>query len=96
MITTTRVVIPAAVSGLVAAGILAVSRALGETMVVFIAGGGGDGALFTQHPTDSGITMTAAMASIVGGTDQVVGPISPSRACSSSGSSCSSSPWDST
>ena len=37
--TVTQVVLPAAVSGLVAAFILAVSRAIGETMVVFIAGG---------------------------------------------------------
>src|SRR3546814_3899469 len=35
--TVVRVVIPAAVSGLVAAFIVAVSRAIGETMVVFIA-----------------------------------------------------------
>ena len=39
--TTVRVVIPAAVSGLVAAFILAISRAIGETMVVFIAAGAG-------------------------------------------------------
>ena len=39
--TTVRVVLPAAVSGLVAAFILAVSRAIGETMVVFIAAGAG-------------------------------------------------------
>ena len=39
--TVTKVVVPAAVSGLVAAFILAVSRAIGETMVVFIAGGRG-------------------------------------------------------
>lgn len=71
--TTTQVVIPAAISGLVAAGILAVSRALGETMVVFIAGGGGDGQLRNFAPTDPGMTMTAAMASIAGGTDAVVG-----------------------
>lgn len=71
--TTTQVVIPAAISGLVAAGILAVSRALGETMVVFIAGGGGDGQLRNLAPTDPGMTMTAAMASIAGGTDAVVG-----------------------
>ena len=37
--TTIRVVLPAAVSGIVAAVILAASRAIGETMVVFIAGG---------------------------------------------------------
>jgi len=71
--TTVKVVLPAAVSGLVAAGILAVSRALGETMVVFIAGGGGDGQLYSANPLDPGMTMTAAMASIAGGTDAVVG-----------------------
>ncbi len=71
--TTIKVVIPAATSGLVAAFILAVSRALGETMVVFIAGGGGDGALYTANPAEPGITMTAAMASVASGTDSVVG-----------------------
>ena len=48
--TTVRVVLPAAVSGLVAAFILAVSRAIGETMVVFIAGGAGGGSLFGYQP----------------------------------------------
>ena len=48
--TTVRVVLPAAVSGLVAAFILAVSRAIGETMVVFIAGGAGGGSLFNYRP----------------------------------------------
>ena len=71
--TTTRVVVPAAVSGLAAAFIIAVSRAIGETMVVFIAGGGTGGALFTTDPFDKGTTMTAAIASQAAGTDQVVG-----------------------
>lgn len=71
--TTIHVVIPAAISGLVAAMIVGVSRAIGETMVVFIAGGGGDGALFTASPLDPGMTMTAAMASLASGTDSVVG-----------------------
>jgi phosphate transport system permease protein len=71
--TVTRVVIPAAVSGLVAAGIIAVSRALGETMVVFIAAGGGNGAFFTTNPLDKGLTMTAAMATQAAGTDNVAG-----------------------
>lgn len=71
--TTTRVVLPAAVSGLVAAFIIAVSRAIGETMVVFIAGGGTGGALLTFDPRDRGQTMTAAIASQASGTDQVVG-----------------------
>ena len=71
--TTMRVVLPAAVSGLVAAFILAASRAIGETMVVFIAGGAGGGTLLNFSPTDQGLTMTAAMASQAAGTDAVVG-----------------------
>ena len=71
--TTIRVVIPAAVSGLVAAFILAASRAIGETMVVFIAGGAGGGTLLGFSPTEPGLTMTAAMASQATGTDAVVG-----------------------
>jgi len=71
--TTTRVVLPAAISGLVAAFIVATSRAIGETMVVFLAGGAADASLFTTSPFDPGLTMTAAMASLASGTDQVVG-----------------------
>ncbi len=71
--TTVRVVLPAAVSGLVAAFILAVSRAIGETMVVFIAGGAGGGTLLSTNPLEPGLTMTAAMASQATGTDAVVG-----------------------
>jgi phosphate transport system permease protein len=71
--TTTRVVLPAAISGLVAAFIVATSRAVGETMVVFLAGGAADAALYTSSPLDPGLTMTAAMASLASGTDQVVG-----------------------
>src|SRR3546814_684544 len=63
----------AAVSGLVAAFIVAVSRAIGETMVVFIAAGATGGSLFTLDPLSSGQTMTAAMASQAAGTDQVRG-----------------------
>jgi len=72
--TTVRIVVPAAVSGLVAATIVSVSRALGETMVVFIAaGGGGNSAQFTTNPLDPGSTMTAAMAAQASGTDNVAG-----------------------
>jgi phosphate transport system permease protein len=71
--TSIKVVVPAAVSGLVAGLILATSRAVGETMVVFIAGGSGAGALFTLNPLEPGTTMTAAMASQATGTDQVRG-----------------------
>jgi phosphate transport system permease protein len=73
MTTTLRVVLPAAVSGIVAALILATSRALGETMVVFIAGGASDSATYTHNPLDGGLTTTAAMASLAIGTDQVRG-----------------------
>lgn len=71
--TVTKVVVPAAVSGLVAALILAVSRAIGETMIVFIAGGAAGNQTFDLNPLDTGLTMTAAMATQAGGTDQVVG-----------------------
>lgn len=71
--TTLRVVVPAAVSGLVAAFILAVSRAIGETMVVFLAAGAGGGSTRTFDPFGSGTTMTAAMASLASGTDAVKG-----------------------
>ena len=71
--TTIRIVIPAAVSGLVAAFIVAVSRAIGETMVVFIAAGATGGSLFSTDIFEQGQTMTAAMASQAAGTDQVRG-----------------------
>jgi phosphate transport system permease protein len=73
MHTTLRVVLPAAVSGLVAAFILAVSRAIGETMVVFIAAGAASVGQYSTNPLDSGLTMTAAMASLASGTDSVRG-----------------------
>jgi len=72
MTTTIQVVLPAAISGIVAAFIIGISRALGETMVVFMAGGAADAALFNSSPFEGGLTMTAAMASI-SGTDNVVG-----------------------
>ncbi|MDE0804671.1 MAG: phosphate ABC transporter permease subunit PstC, partial [Acidimicrobiales bacterium] len=77
--TVVRVVVPSALSGLVAAFIVAVSRAIGETLVVTIAAGGSGGALFPEafpSPeilTESGLTMTAAMATVAAGSDQVVG-----------------------
>ena len=73
MTTATTVVLPAAISGIVAAFIVAVSRAMGETMVVFLAGGAADAARFTDSPFEGGLTMTAAMASLASGTDSVVG-----------------------
>lgn len=73
MTTSLRVVVPAAVSGIVAALILATSRAIGETMVVYIAGGAADQAQFVADPRESTLTMTAAMASLASGSDQVTG-----------------------
>jgi phosphate transport system permease protein len=68
-----RVVVPAAVSGIVAALILGISRAIGETMVVAIAAGGTGGSLFTWNVFRPGQTMTAAMTSLAIGSDQVRG-----------------------
>ena len=71
--TSLTVVLPAAVSGLVAALIIATSRAIGETMVVFLAAGGsGNSAQFTVSPLDRGSTMTAARASQASGTDGTI------------------------
>lgn len=72
--TTVRsVVLPAAVSGIMASLILGLSRAIGETMVTFMAAGAVGGALRTWNPLDSGTTLTAAIASVATGSDQVAG-----------------------
>lgn len=73
--TSVKVVVPAAVSGLVAALILAVSRAIGETMVVLLAAGSANASQFTTNPFEEGLTMTAAIASQVRGSDAVVSEI---------------------
>lgn len=73
MTTSLRVVLPAAISGIVAALIIGVSRAIGETMVVAVAAGGTGGSLFTLDPLGPGQTVTAAMASLATGSDQVRG-----------------------
>lgn len=70
---TTKVVFPAAVSGIVAALIVGFSRAIGETMVVAIASGATGGSLLSFDPFGPGQTMTAAMASLAIGSDQVQG-----------------------
>ncbi|MFN2587522.1 MAG: phosphate ABC transporter permease subunit PstC [Actinomycetota bacterium] len=70
---TTKVVLPAAVSGVVAALIVGFSRAIGETMVVAIASGATGGSLLTFDPFGPGQTMTAAMASLAIGSDRVQG-----------------------
>ena len=58
----TRVVIPAALSGIVASFILAVSRAIGETMIVTIAAG--QNPTFTLNPFVPIETMTAYIVQV--------------------------------
>lgn len=75
--TSTRIVLPAATSGLVAAFMVSVSRAVGETMVVALAAGAGPrnfptwGSAFTNlalfNPFKAGETMTGHMVRISGG-----------------------------
>jgi phosphate transport system permease protein len=71
--TSLRVVVPASISGIVAALIIGTSRGIGETMVVAIAAGGSGGSLFSLDPLKPGQTITAAMASLATGSDQFVG-----------------------
>ena len=71
--TTFRVVLPAGISGVIASLILGISRAIGETMVVAIAAGAVGGGLFSTDPFKPGQTMTAAMAALGFGSDQVAG-----------------------
>jgi len=71
--TSVRVVFPAAVSGVVAALILGISRAIGETLIVTLAAGATGGSAFTTDPLGPGQTMTAALASLATGSDQVKG-----------------------
>jgi len=71
--TSLRVVFPAAISGIVAALILGVSRAIGETMIVAIAAGASGGSLFQLNPCETGQTMTAAMTALAIGSEQVRG-----------------------
>jgi phosphate transport system permease protein len=78
--TSLHVVAPAAVSGITAAIILGISRAIGETMIVAIAAGGTGGSLFNLSPLKGGQTMTAAITALATGSDQVrgSGPAYPS------------------
>jgi len=71
--TSTRVVFPAAISGIVASLILGLSRAIGETMVVAMAAGAVGGSLFEVDIFQPGQTMTAAMTALAIGSDQVAG-----------------------
>ncbi|MDX8045978.1 phosphate ABC transporter permease subunit PstC [Gracilibacillus sp. S3-1-1] len=63
--TTIKVVIPAAFSGIIASFVLAISRAIGETMIVTIASGSSKN--FTFDLTESMQTMTAYIVEVSGG-----------------------------
>ncbi len=60
MRTTLRVVFPAAISGITASIVLALSRAVGETMIVALAAG--TQARIVTNPKDAGQTMTGFIA----------------------------------
>jgi phosphate transport system permease protein len=61
----TRIVVPAAISGIIASFVLAISRAVGETMIVLIAAGGQPN--LTSDPTEAVQTMTAFIAATAQG-----------------------------
>jgi phosphate transport system permease protein len=63
--TVAKVVVPAALSGIIAAFILGVSRAIGETMIVALAAGAGPN--FTFDPFQPAETMTGHIVRISGG-----------------------------
>lgn len=69
--TVATVVLPAAVSGLVAGFILTLSRVVGETMIVTIAAGSAGKSLLTFNPFEPGQTLTAAIANLTLGSDAV-------------------------
>jgi len=63
--TSIQVVLPAALSGIGAALIIGISRAVGETMIVAVAAGSGPN--FTFNPFKAAETMTGHIARISGG-----------------------------
>lgn len=69
MQTSLRVVVPAALSGIVAAIILGVSRAVGETMIVALAAG--QQARIVAGPLEAGQTMTSFIANAALGDSRV-------------------------
>lgn len=69
MQTSLRVVFPAALSGIIAAIVLGVSRAVGETMIVAIAAG--QQARIVTGPLEQGLTMTGFIANAALGDSRV-------------------------
>ncbi|MBE7512767.1 MAG: phosphate ABC transporter permease subunit PstC [Anaerolineales bacterium] len=62
--TVVKVLLPAALSGILAAFILGIARAVGETMIVAVAAGAGPVRNLTLNPVESGETMTGHIARI--------------------------------
>ncbi len=63
--TVTRVVLPAALPGIVSAGLLGFSRAVGETMIVVMAAG--QGANLTANPLEAVTTVTVQIVMLITG-----------------------------
>lgn len=57
-----KVILPAAMSGVIASFVLGISRAIGETMIVSVAGGANP--VFSFNPTQAVQTMTAFIAQV--------------------------------
>jgi phosphate transport system permease protein len=70
--TITRVVMPAALPGIVGAILLAVSRAVGETMIVVMAAG--QGANLTANPLESVTTITVQIVMLLTGDQEFDSP----------------------
>ena len=77
---TRKVVIPAALSGIIASFVLGISRAIGETMIVTIASGSTKN--FTFDITQSMQTMTAYIVEVTGGDAPAGSTIYYSLVCS--------------
>jgi phosphate transport system permease protein len=69
MQTTLRVVLPAAISGVAAAVVLGMSRAIGETMIVTLAAGAQKN--LTANPLEGAQVMTGFIAQTAGGENPV-------------------------
>ncbi|AHC13896.1 phosphate ABC transporter permease subunit PstC [Salinispira pacifica] len=65
METSIQIVVPAAISGIAAAFIVGISRAIGETMIVALAAGAGPN--FTFNPFEAAETLTGYIVRISGG-----------------------------
>lgn len=72
--TTSKVVLPSALSGITASFVLGVARAIGETMAVTLAAGASTNARLTFNPVDAILTMTSFIANRMAGDAPHEGP----------------------